>query len=131
MDIERYDPWEEFDRLQEHVNHMLSGFFERLPRAGRPVDFAPAVDLYLTDHHLVLRFNLPGVVEDDVDISATPTAITIRGERDQPADAVSYYRHEWAYGLFERHVELPQPVVPELLSARYFDGIFEITIPLA
>lgn len=131
MDIERYDPWEEFDRLQEQVNEILSSFFERMPGTGRHVDFAPPIELYLSEAQLVLRVELPGVVEDDVDISATATTVVIRGERDKPADAVAYLRREWAYGLFERRVELPMAVVPERLSAKYTDGVFEIRLPLA
>jgi len=132
MDIERYDPWDEFNRLQEEVNRMFDGFFEKM-HEQRPVAFAPAVDVYESDGHVVLRISLPGIVEDDVDIMATETSVLIRGERDKPADALHgrSFRREWPYGFFERRIDLPVPVKPLLLTAQYVDGVFQIRLPLA
>jgi len=132
MDIERYDPWEEFDRLQEQINGLFDDFFGRLHAAHR-VSFAPAVDVYESDGHLVIRLDLPGIVEDDVDIMVSERSVVIRGERDHPADALpgGYRRREWPYGIFERRIELPASVQPELISASYVDGVFEIRLPIA
>ncbi|HUT87935.1 MAG TPA: Hsp20/alpha crystallin family protein, partial [Thermoguttaceae bacterium] len=132
MDIERYDPWEEFDRLQEQINRLFDDFFGRL-HAVHHVSFAPAVDVYESDGHLVIRVDLPGIVEDDVDIMVDERTVVIRGERDHPADAVPgrYHRREWPYGLFERRIDLPAPVLPEMVSASYADGVFQIRLPIA
>ena len=133
MEIERYDPWEEFDRIQKQISRLIEEFFADFPHPGRTVAFAPAVDVYESEYHIVVRAALPGVVEDDVDITATELSVTIRGERDTPGDAVrgGYFRREWAYGFFERQVSLPRRVEPEKLHARYFDGVFEIRLPIA
>ena len=133
MDIERYDPWEDFSRLRQKINELFAGFFERMPHAPRDVAFAPAVDVYQSDGHLVLRFDLPGIIEDDVDIEATETAVIIRGERDRPADAApdDYYRKEWAYGFFERKIDLPVRVNPRRLRAQYSDGVLTIRLETA
>lgn len=133
MDIKRYDPWEEFGHLQQRINELFAGFFEHMPHTARDVAFAPAVDVYRSDDHLVLRIDLPGIVEDDVDIAATETVVVIRGERDHPADAApgGYHRREWAYGFFERKIELPARVDPKQLSATYAEGVFIIRLPLA
>ena len=133
MDIRRYDPWEEFNRLQQRINELFAGFFQDMPHTLRDVSFAPAVDVYRSNDHLVLRIDLPGIVEDDVDIAATETAVVIRGERDHPADAASggYHQKEWVYGFFERKIDLPARVDPDRLSADYSDGVFVIRLPLA
>ena len=133
MDIERYDPWAEFNHLQQQINQLFAGFFSRMPHLAYDVAFAPAVDVYESDGRLVLRIDLPGIVEDDVDILATDRTIVIRGERDRPADALEgrYFQREWAYGFFERKIELPARVDPQQLQATYSDGVFEILLPLA
>jgi HSP20 family protein len=133
MDIERYDPWEEFNRLRQQINALFAGFFDRMPHTLRHVSFAPPADVYQTDNTLVLRFDLAGVVEDDVDIAATETDIVIRGERDRPADAPldGHYRRELPYGFFERKIELPVRVKPLQLSAEYVDGLLVIRLPIA
>lgn len=133
MDIKRYDPWEDFNRLQQRINELFAGFFEHMPHTARQVAFAPAADVYRSDDHLVVRINLPGIVEDDVDIAATETAVVIRGERDRPSDVGSagYYHQEWAYGYFERKIDLPIRVKPQRLSAEYADGVLVIRLPVA
>lgn len=132
MDIERYDPWEEFDRLQERINKVFDEFFDQM-HVAHHVSFVPAVDIYESDGCLVLRFELPGVVEDDVDVMATENVVVIRGERDRPTDAApeGYHRREWPYGYFERKIDLPIVVQPELLHAEYVDGVFLIRLPVA
>ena len=133
MDIKRYDPWEDFSRLRQRINELFAGFFEHMPHTVRDVAFAPAVDVYQSDSHIVLRIELPGIIEDDVDIAATETVVVIRGERDRPADAAPgrYHLREWAYGFFERRIDLPARVNPQRISAEYADGVFVIRLELA
>jgi len=132
MDIERYDPWEEFNRLRQQIDMLFAGFFDRMPHTGRHVAFAPAADVYRSDSTLVIRIDLAGVIEDDVDISAAETAVVVRGEREPPPDAArtGYYRRELPYGFFERKIELPVRVDPAGLAAEYTDGLLIVRLPI-
>jgi len=132
MDIERYDPWEEFNRLRQQINKLFAGFFDRMPHTARHVAFAPSADVYRSDDILVLRLDLAGVIEDDVDISAGETFVIVRGEREYPVDETraTYYSRELEYGFFERKIELPVRVDPARMTAEYTDGLLVVRLPV-
>ena len=91
----------------------------------------PAVDILEKDGNLVLRAELPGVDEKDIDLKLEGTVLTIRGERKQELDSDQYnfYQVESSYGLFSRSFTLPETVDAEKISAQYRNGILSVTLP--
>jgi len=78
----------------------------------------------------VLRAELPGIdPEKDVTVSVTDRVLVIRAERREEVRTDG--RSEFQYGSFERRVTLPVRAQVDGLSARYEDGILEVTVPLA
>jgi HSP20 family protein len=133
IEIERWEPWHEFAKLQKRLMDMLEEFFSRAPMAQLPrkPDFCPAVDMYESVRGLVVRAALPGVVEEDIDVTFEEGALTVRGESPEPLDVLEGAERlkEWRYGYFERRVLLPAGYDRDRAIVEYVDGVLEVIIP--
>jgi HSP20 family protein len=91
----------------------------------------PAVDVVESDSHLVLRADLPGLSEDDINIELDDNVLTISGERKFAHEERrgGYYRVERSSGSFRRSMRLPEGVDPEAITANFDRGVLELTIP--
>jgi HSP20 family protein len=100
-------------------------------RAGALRRWMPAMDLIETEDHYVLRADLPGMSEDDINIEFEDRTLTISGERksEQELKKDGYVRVERAFGSFSRSLTLPQGVDPEALTATFDRGVLEVSIP--
>ena len=80
-----------------------------------------------------LRFALPGVNPDEVQITAEGNTLTISGEHraSEDKDQVAYLLKEFSFERFERTVTLPEGVDAGKINAEYGNGVVEITIPLS
>jgi len=128
-----WNPWRDLMALQEEVNRL---FNETLAPATSPAlfegDLVPPLDILRDKEKYVVRVDLPGVNKDDIDLSVVNGRLFIRGQKKQTAEekAGSYYRNERVFGSFERVVEFPDPIDPEKITARFVDGVLEITAPI-
>ena len=113
---------QEFDRL-------FSSLFDS---SGRQVQrWVPAMDLVETDDHFLLRADLPGVSEDDIEIEFEDGTLTVSGERkaEHESKAEGFHRVERAFGSFSRSLTLPDGVDPEAVTATFDRGVLEVRIP--
>lgn len=127
MALLRWDPWGELASLQRDMNEALS----RSSAAGRSGSLLPAIDAYRTEEGSVVRVELPGMEEDDVDVSVHDGMLTICGERTVSEDIEedAWIRRERAYGRFERSFSLPEGTDPDKIAASFRNGVLELTIP--
>lgn len=112
------DPFEELDR-----------FFDL-----RPVNMQnlmPAVDVYEDKEHVYVEASLPGIDEEDVDLSVENDILSISGksEKKSEVDDKNYYRKEVRMGSFHRQVALPHPVASDKATAEYSKGMLKVTLP--
>ena len=133
MSIVRYDPFRDLRSLQEEVNRLFS---TNLTRAfgdegiGRGA-WAPSVDIYENKDQIVLEAELPGMKQEDFDLSIENNVITLRGERkfEKTDEGDNYHRVERSYGSFTRSFTLPQTVSAEGATAEYNNGVLRVTLP--
>ncbi|UCD58800.1 MAG: Hsp20/alpha crystallin family protein, partial [Candidatus Hydrogenedentota bacterium] len=94
-------------------------------------DWAPAVDVVEHDDKMVVKAELPGMTEKDVDISVEENVLTIKGEKktEEEKKEKSYHRLERSYGMFQRSFILPTWVTPDKAKASFKDGVLEIELP--
>jgi len=97
--------------------------------AGRT--WQPQVEMFENDGELVVRAELPGVKKDDVKVELTDDGLTIHGERrsEHEENGEGYYRSEFSYGSFHRRVPLPDGANPDDATAKFHDGVLEVTMP--
>ena len=130
MAIVRWEPAREVDSLQSEVNRVFDAFFGTAG-GGRVRRWVPAMDLVETDDHFVLKADLPGVAESDVNIVFENNVLTVSGERrtEHEAKKDGYYRLERTMGSFSRSLTLPEGIDADAVSAKYDNGVLEVRIP--
>lgn len=129
--ITRWDPFRNISALQEQVNRLFEGNFAHNGDHSTLTAWAPSVDVYETENELVIKADLPEVVEKDLDVRVENNMLTIRGERkfEQKVKEENYLRMERSYGTFSRSFSLPNTVDTQAIKAEYTDGVLSVTLP--
>ena len=98
-------------------------------------NFIPPVESYVDKEtkKYVCKVSLPGIEPKEVQIYVKGNELTISGERKfvRTAKEAELLHEEFAYGKFERVVELPEGVNTEKLYAEFVNGVLELTAPVA
>jgi HSP20 family protein len=125
--------WEPFSRnlgLESQVNRIFGELLGRTEESNLTT-WAPAVDIFESEHELVVKADLPDVKPEELDIRVENNILTIRGERkfEKKVDEKNYLRVERSYGAFARSFSLANTVNSEAIKADYRDGVLTLTIP--
>ena len=80
----------------------------------------PPVDLVEAEDHFVLKADLPGLADGDVNIE-------VQAEHEQREKG--WYRIERSFGRFSRSLTLPDGVDPDRIEASFSHGVLEVRIP--
>lgn len=93
--------------------------------------FAPRFDVREDDDCFVIKADMPGIKEPDVDISLTGNRLCISGQRQEERNEESkaYAMRERSFGSFSRDFTLPETTDPEHIEARMHDGVLEVKVP--
>jgi HSP20 family protein len=118
------------------MNRLFDNFFSGLPERRRGLlegEWAPSVDVAETDDEVVVTAELPGVKQDEVDITIADDVLTLKGEKSEEKEIKkeNYHRVERSYGSFQRSISLPTGVQADKAKATYKDGVLHINIPKA
>lgn len=135
MALVRYEPWNVFSQLHQindRINHI---FDQQAANAGADsaatADWVPPADVAEFKDRFVLRFDVPGVNIDAIDITLEQGVLTVSGAREretQSAD-VERTRVERASGRFHRRFTLPDTVDTNNVQATGRNGVLEVVIP--
>ena len=133
MAIVRWEPLREVASIQNEMNRLFGTVFDSpSPGNGSAMRrWMPAMDLVEADEHFVLRADLPGMSEEDVNIEVEERVLTISGERkaEHTETKDGYQRFERAFGAFSRSLTLPEGIDAEAVSASFDRGVLEVRIP--
>lgn len=126
-------PWEEMDRFFENFfPRDVFRFGRGWPQwAGRLEGRLPTVDVIDRSDDILVRAEMPGVKKEDLEVSVSDNAVTIRGTARQEGETkeAQYYRRELNQAEYSRSVRLPAEVNGDQAKARFQDGILELTLP--
>src|ERR1700751_923280 len=130
--------WEslrEFAALQERMNRMNRLFRESNSPEGpeealTTTSLAPPVDIYEDEHNIVLKIEVPGIEESDINVRIQNNPLTVHGERkiEKEEKEENFRRVERQYGSFTRSFTLPSSVDPGQVSARCDKGVLKINL---
>lgn len=132
MSIVPWDPWKELEELRSRTDHLWNTFLAKLSDTSESphhVGFLPDVDIVETAHDFRIYMSVPGILEDDIEIEASSTSLTVRGERHPPYDSERDHTREWRYGFFERKLTFGKPVNIDHFQAEYEAGVLTIVMP--
>ncbi|HTQ60023.1 MAG TPA: Hsp20/alpha crystallin family protein [Candidatus Solibacter sp.] len=129
--LSRWEPFRRATTLQDQVNRIFSDVLERSGEESSLTSWAPAVDIYETEHELVVKADLPDVDPKNLDIRVENNILTICGERkfEKKVSEENYLRVERAYGAFSRSFSLANTVNSEAINADYQNGVLTLTVP--
>ncbi len=128
--INRFEPFRGTS-LQEQFSRLFNEAWERNPQDASLTTWAPAVDIYETEHELVLKADIPEIKPEELDIRVENNILTIRGERkfEKKVNEENYLRVERTYGSFARSFSLANTVNSEAIKADYSNGVLTLSIP--
>src|SRR5207248_434295 len=107
--VTRIDPFRELANLFE--NFAEGNGKDQLQASS----FVPPADVYEDEHNLVLKLEVPGINEEDLDIQLENNTLTVKGERkfEKEEKEENFHRIERRYGSFLRTFRLPNTFDPE------------------
>jgi HSP20 family protein len=130
MAITRWDPFRDVLALQNRMNSLFQEFNRSEGDALTTAAFVPPVDIYEDEHKIVLKLEVPGLKESDLDIQLENNVLTIRGERkfEKEEKEENFHRIERRYGSFYRSFTVPNTVNSESVKASYDAGVLKLEL---
>jgi HSP20 family protein len=104
--------------------------------ASRGRSYRPAMDVYDSGDHIIVKALIPGARPDDLDISLEQNTLTIKGTMgyaltEEQARQVTWYQREIGYTDWAESLQLPTPVDSENAEADFEHGILTLSLPKA
>jgi HSP20 family protein len=134
MAINRWDPFREVVILQNRANSLFRNLNQN-PDSLATASFVPAVDIYEDPEKVVLKLEVPGIEEKDLDVRVENHTLTVKGERkfetpasEPEAKKQTIHRIERRYGSFYRAFTLPTTVDTESVKATYNAGVLKLEL---
>ena len=132
MAIVKYNPFRDLRAMQEQMNRLLDMAWNReIGEELKEGIWQPPVDIYEDENSVVIKAELPGVDQKEIDIRIEDNTLTLRGERKHSQDVKkeNYHRVERFYGTFQRSFSLPHTIDQEHVKATCEQGVLTITLP--
>ena len=129
----RWDPFRDLMAIQDRMNRL---FQETMARQGGQEEievgqWSPAVDIYETGDRIVLRADLPGLEQREIEVRVDDNTLTLRGDRKPSGDTKpeEFHRAERPHGPFLRSFTLPPNIDQGSIRASHKNGVLEIMLP--
>lgn len=127
-------PWDELERIENEMEDMTRWFSRHVPWGHlreRVNGWRPSVDMVERKDEIVVRADLPGLEQKDIEVSVQDGTLTIRGERREEREEKDedYYCCERSSGKFFRSLALPAGVDAEHVKATFKNGVLEVHVP--
>ncbi len=126
-------PMRNLFNLHNEMGRIFGGLFA-LQEGGTDTEetsWMPTVDISETENGYEIRAELPGVSENDVNVSVTDNVLTVKGEKrqEEETEGKDYHRVERRYGSFQRSFALPRHIETDAIKAGFKDGVLTLGIP--
>ncbi len=133
MTTTRWDPFRDLLAIQDRMNRLFQETMAR-QRGQDEVEagqWSPAVDIVETAERIVLRADLPGMEQGEIEVRVDDNTLTLRGDRRAAGDArpEDFHRAERPHGPFVRSFSLPQNVDQAGIRAVQKNGVLEVLLP--
>ena len=130
MVITRWDPVRGVVAFQNPFKTLFRDLNENEGEgATASASFIPAVDVYEDEKKVVLKLEVPGIEEKDLDVSVEKNTLTVKGERkfEQEEKEENFHRIERRYGSFLRTFRVPSTIDSEHVDAQYEKGVLKLS----
>lgn len=123
----RNDP---FSLLRREMGRIFDTF-DDWNNGGTETALMPRIDVRETDKDVDIDAELPGMQEKDIEVMLSGDTLTIRGEKkaEREEKDKNLRISERSYGSFQRQIALPFDADPNMVAARFANGVLHVTIP--
>ena len=126
-----------FSSLQRALNGVFEDFEHKFGLAPSPFRgewqglYSPELDVVEEDKRIVVKAEIPGVGEEDIEVTVQNGNLSLRGEKrsDQEEERNGYYRRERHFGSFSRTIPLPCEIEKDKVTAKFKAGVLTIDLP--
>jgi len=131
--LTRRDPVREMLTLRSAMSRLFDDAFQSLdmqPQTNGHSTFALALDVSENDDEYRVQASVPGVAEEDLDITLQNHVLTIAGElKAQEQEGVQYHLRERRHGRFSRSITLPSAINADAIAADFENGVLTVHLP--
>jgi HSP20 family protein len=130
MVITRWDPFREVVAMQNRMDSLFGALNTATEIPATTASFVPAVDVYEDDKKVVLKLEVPGIEEKDLDVRVEKQTLTVKGERkfENEEKKENFHRIERRFGSFYRAFTLPSTVDTDKVDAKYEAGVLKLEL---
>lgn len=138
FDPNSWDPLHEMQQMQERMNQIFGNAFNRFDRSSnfnhlfKSSQFSPRIDVLEEDDKFIVKVDLPGVDNENINVSLEDQTLTINGSIDQKKEETDeqgrLVSRERRSGKFNRAITFPIPLKPDGMTSHTEKGVLEITL---
>lgn len=122
-------PFGDLEQVRRDMYRFLDAL-SRSPAEWQSAGVFPLINATQDRNNYYVRAELPGVVAEDLEISAVNRTLTLAGKRSSPPEeGVSYHRKERMDGAFSRSITLPTEFENDKVEASLVNGLLTVTLP--
>ena len=135
MHMVRFDPFRDMRVLHRCMAHpqqrRSNDSSESSESEAATPTWSPSVDVFEAENEIVLRAELPGLSEEDVEITLENGRLSVKGEKKLRKDEVEgeYRRVESRFGSFVRSFAVPNTLARENIEATFEKGVLQVSLP--
>ncbi len=129
-----------FHSFRSEMDRVFDNFLTGLPsltglRQGFPategLSMTPTLDVKENEKEIVVKADLPGIDEKDINLTFHDGVLTLRGEKksEHTDERENYHVMERSYGSFQRAIRVPETIDEDKVEARFDKGVLTVTLP--
>lgn len=134
MRIKRREVFPNIEFVQREMERLFNDMLGHYHTSGMYCSrdaWRPPTDVYETKDGLVVKMELAGMREHDIEIVLDERTLLVSGARpdQRPSERIAYHQMGVNYGAFCVQIFLPWPIQEDAVSANYEDGFLRIYLP--
>jgi len=132
MTLVKWEPFRDLMAMQDRMTRLIDETLSHIWKEDMAQGvWSPPVDILERGDEVVLKVDLPGVSQNEIDIRVEEGTLTIQGERKfvKESSEENYVQIEKPYGTFRRTFSIPRTIDQESIKASYKDGVLRIILP--
>jgi HSP20 family protein len=132
MELIPWRPSGELSSVRREMDRLWNRVFGETPLARSfTEEWSPRVDLAETKDNFIIKAELPGLDQKDVNVNISGNVLSIKGEKKKEEEDKDEHHHhiERYYGSFQRSFQLPANVQTDKIEATFDKGVLQITLP--
>jgi HSP20 family protein len=132
MTLMKWEPFRDLMVMQDRMTRLIDETLSHILKeeVGQRV-WSPPVDILERGGEVVLKIDLPGLSQNEIEVKVEENTLIIQGERRLIKEALdeNYIQMERPYGTFRRVFNIPRGIDLESIKASYKDGVLQVILP--